>query len=356
MSAQAAEREFELSDAEFDRLRQFVHQHTGIALSDTKRELVYGRLARRLRVLGLASFSDYCKLVESGQSEELQELTNAITTNLTSFFRESHHFEQLAGETLAQIARAQPGKRRLRIWSAGCSTGEEPYSLAIVLREAAEKLRNWDVKILATDIDSNVLATAAAGVYRQDRFEGEPAPRLKRWFSAAAGRPGFLTASPELKSLITFKRLNLLGEWPMRGPFDVIFCRNVIIYFDKNTQRELFNRMAELQAPGGWLFVGHSGESLHRHATLQAHGPHCLSESRLTQARSRSVGAAAPDLPPALPQFEHIRRAWDAHEGVSVAKILPGEYYVTRHDEMISPCWDRAFPPAYARGKSVSAA
>jgi chemotaxis protein methyltransferase CheR len=262
MNAQAAEREYMLGDAEFDRLRRLVHLHTGIALSDTKRELVYGRLSRRLRTLGLASFADYCRLIESGHPDELQELTNAITTNLTSFFRENHHFDQLARETLPQIMRAQSGKRRLRLWSAGCSTGEEPYSLAIVLREAAEQLRNWDVKLLATDIDSNVLATAAAGVYRQDRFEGEPAPRLKRWFTPAPGRPGFLTASAELKSLITFKQLNLLSDWPMRGPFDVIFCRNVVIYFNKDTQRELFARMAALQAPGSWLFVGHS-ENLH---------------------------------------------------------------------------------------------
>jgi chemotaxis protein methyltransferase CheR len=255
-------REFELNDAEFDRLRGLVHEHTGIALSDAKRELVYGRLGKRLRALGLGSFADYCRLVESGHPEELQELTNAITTNLTSFFRENHHFEQLAGEALPEIADAGKSTRRVRIWSAGCSTGEEPYSLAMTLREALERFSNWDIKVLATDIDSNVLATAANGIYREDRFKGVSAERLTAWFAAAAGQPGHFQARTELKSLITFKQLNLLGEWPMHGPFDVIFCRNVIIYFDKDTQRRLFDRMADLQAPGDWLFVGHS-ENLH---------------------------------------------------------------------------------------------
>jgi chemotaxis protein methyltransferase CheR len=258
VSNTAAVREFELSDSEFDRLRQLVHEHTGIALSAAKRELVYGRLGRRLRTLGLHSFSEYCRLIESGQREELQELTNAITTNLTSFFRENHHFEQLAGEVLPQIAQSTSATRRLRIWSAGCSTGEEPYSIAMTLREAHDKFRGWDVKLLATDIDSNVLAVGAEGAYRDDRFKGVSEQRLKRNFAPPPGRPGHLAATADLKSLITFKQLNLLGTWPMHGPFDVIFCRNVIIYFDKDTQRELFDRMADLQAPGGWLFVGHS--------------------------------------------------------------------------------------------------
>jgi chemotaxis protein methyltransferase CheR len=258
MSTQSAEREFELTEAEFNRLRELVHEHTGIALSDSKRELVYGRLARRVRKLGLATFADYCALVERGHPEELQELANAITTNLTSFFRENHHFEELATTVLPQLERKRAAARRLRLWSAGCSTGEEPYSIAIVLREALAQLRNWDVKLLATDIDSNVLATAADGVYRADRFQGVPAERMKHWFAPATGRPAHFAAAAELKALITFKQLNLLDPWAMKGPFDVIFCRNVVIYFNKTTQRELFDRMAELQEPGAWLFIGHS--------------------------------------------------------------------------------------------------
>jgi chemotaxis protein methyltransferase CheR len=254
-----AEREFVLTDHEFQRLRDLIHQQTGIALSDAKRELLYGRLARRLRKLGLASFAEYCKVLEEQSAPgEMQELTNAITTNLTSFFREEYHFRQLAEEALAQIIETRSAVRRLRLWSAGCSTGEEPYTLAMVLREALAELHNWDVKLLATDIDSKVVATASGGIYAAERLKGVSAERRARWFQPAPGDPGCYTASEELKSLITFKQLNLLDAWPMKGIFDVIFCRNVVIYFDKPTQRELFERMAEHQEPGGWLFIGHS--------------------------------------------------------------------------------------------------
>jgi chemotaxis protein methyltransferase CheR len=262
VNTQAAEREFELTDSEFKRLRELVHARTGIALSDAKRELVYGRLARRLRKLRLTSFAEYCELVERAGSEELEELTNAITTNLTSFFRENYHFEQLAAEALPQAESTRSAARRLRLWSAGCSTGEEPYSLAVVMRETLAHLNHWDIKLLATDIDSKVVATAAEGVYGAERFKGVSAQRVKDWFPQASGRPGFLEASAGLKALITFKQLNLLDSWPMKGPFDIIFCRNVVIYFDKATQRRLFDRMADLQEPGGWLFIGHS-ENLH---------------------------------------------------------------------------------------------
>jgi chemotaxis protein methyltransferase CheR len=262
VSTQLIEHEFEFTDSEFKRLRELVHARTGIALSDAKRELVYGRLARRLRKLKLASFAEYCQLVEQPQSDELQELTNAITTNLTSFFREGYHFEQLAAEALPQLESQRTATRRLRLWSAGCSTGEEPYSLAVVMRECLAHLANWDIKLLATDIDSKVVATAAEGVYPAERFKGVSAERVRNWFPQLAGRPGFCAAAAGLKSLITFKQLNLLEAWPMRGPFDVIFCRNVVIYFDKATQRKLFDRMAEMQEPGGWLFIGHS-ETLH---------------------------------------------------------------------------------------------
>jgi chemotaxis protein methyltransferase CheR len=258
MSTQPVEHEFEFTDTEFKRLREIVHARTGIALSEAKRELVYGRLARRLRKLKLSSFAQYCELVEGVDSGELQELTNAITTNLTSFFRENYHFEQLAAEALPQVAAKRSATRRMRLWSAGCSTGEEPYSLAIVLREAMARMPNWDIKLLATDIDSKVVATAAEGVYAEDRFKGIPAERIRNWFPPAVGRPTFCAATDALKALITFKQLNLLDPWPMKGPFDIIFCRNVVIYFDKETQRGLFDRMADLQEPGGWLFIGHS--------------------------------------------------------------------------------------------------
>jgi chemotaxis protein methyltransferase CheR len=261
MTRPAEAQEFELSDAVFDRLRELVRRYTGIALAASKRELVYGRLARRLRALQLTSFADYCALIESGPADEIQELTNAITTNLTSFFRENHHFQQLAGEIFPQIEAHRAATKRIRVWSAGCSTGEEPYSIAMVMREALAHLRDWDVKLLATDIDTKVVDTASAGVYPEDRFKGGAPERIKRWFAPAAGRPNHSEASRDLKSLITFKQLNLFDTWPMKGPFDVIFCRNVVIYFDKETQRSLFERMAELQEPGAWLIIGHS-ESL----------------------------------------------------------------------------------------------
>ena len=258
-----AEQEFVLTDDEFRRLRDLIHGQTGIALSDAKRELLYGRLARRVRKLGLASFAEYCKVLEGESAPgEMQELTNAITTNLTSFFREEYHFRQLAEEVLPQIIEARSAVRRLRVWSAGCSTGEEPYSLAMVMREALAQLCNWDVKLLATDIDSKVVSTASAGVYAAERLKGVSAERRARWFQRVPDRAGSYAAIDELKSLITFKQLNLLDAWPMTGIFDVIFCRNVVIYFDKPTQRELFERMALHQDEGGWLFIGHS-ENLH---------------------------------------------------------------------------------------------
>jgi chemotaxis protein methyltransferase CheR len=255
--------DFTLSQAEFERLRELVRAHTGIALSDAKRQLVYGRLARRLRALKLTTFAEYIRVIEGGDGAELEEFTNAITTNLTSFFREPHHFDYLGRELLPALTR-RSGLRRLRLWCCAASTGEEPYSMAMVLREAGDLLYGWDVKLLATDLDSSVLATAESGVYSQERFSGMERKRMERFFDEGCGvQQGRLRARDELRRLITFKQLNLMHEWPMRGPFDVIFCRNVIIYFDKETQRTLFQRMAALQRPGDLLFLGHS-ETLYR--------------------------------------------------------------------------------------------
>jgi chemotaxis protein methyltransferase CheR len=255
--------DFSLSPAEFDRIRELVREHTGIALSEAKRQLVYGRLSRRLRALQLPSFAEYIELLESDTGEELEEFTNAVTTNLTSFFREPHHFEYLARDLLPKVVAADSGARRLRIWCCAASTGEEPYSLAMVLREAQPLLTGWDAKLLATDLDSNVLAHGARGDYTADRFQNMSAARLKNFFKPQSGGAKGYSAANELRTLITFKQLNLMHEWPMKGPFDAIFCRNVIIYFDKATQRTLFERMATLQRPGDHLFLGHS-ESLYR--------------------------------------------------------------------------------------------
>jgi chemotaxis protein methyltransferase CheR len=258
MSTRLSAQEFLLTDSEFDRLRTIVRELTGIALGDSKRELVYGRLARRLRKLNLSSFSEYCALVEAGHGEELQELTNAITTNLTSFFREKYHFEQLAAEALPYVAEHRAATRRVRMWSAGCSTGEEAYSIAMVVREAQPHFAGWDVRLLATDIDSKVVATAAAGIYAAERLRDMDAQRVARWFRPCAEGAHQYAVADDLRSLITFRQLNLLDTWPVKGPFDVIFCRNVTIYFDKDTQRQLFERIAALQEPGAWLFIGHS--------------------------------------------------------------------------------------------------
>jgi chemotaxis protein methyltransferase CheR len=256
--------DFQLSDAEFDRIRVLVREHTGIALADTKRQLVYGRLARRLRALKLGSFSDYIQLLESSDGVELEEFINAVTTNLTSFFREPHHFEFFANEMLPQAVKRAAGLRRLRFWCCAASTGEEPYSISMVLREQQALLAGYDAKLLATDLDSNVLAHGKAGVYTEERFKSVDGKRLARFFDEVTvdGQRQY-SAVDEIRAPITFKQLNLMHEWPMKGPFDAIFCRNVIIYFDKETQRVLFERMAQLQRPGDYLFLGHS-ESLYR--------------------------------------------------------------------------------------------
>jgi chemotaxis protein methyltransferase CheR len=258
MSSRLNTQEFVLTDSEFERLRTLVRELTGIALADSKKELVYGRLARRLRKLHLTSFGEYCTLVETGDHAELQELTNAMTTNLTAFFRENYHFEQLADEALPYLANVRAATRRVRLWSAGCSTGEEPYSIAMVLREVQHLFGGWDVRLLATDIDSKVVATAAEGIYASDRLRGMDPQRITRWFSPRDEAGKEYEVAEALRSLITFRQLNLLDTWPVRGPFDVVFCRNVTIYFDKETQRQLFERLAELQEPGAWLFIGHS--------------------------------------------------------------------------------------------------
>jgi chemotaxis protein methyltransferase CheR len=268
-------REFAFSDEDFNALRTLVKEHTGIHLSDQKRELVYGRISRRLRALNLESFREYRELLsESAGGKELVEFCNAITTNLTSFFRESHHFEYVRDHILAPLLADGRGTRRLRIWCAGCSSGEEPYSLAMTIREFLSEHQNdkadaarWDIKILATDLDSEVLARGQKGLYGADRVRDMSSARRQRFFRETThlGQPAFQVTA-ELQSLITFKQLNLMNPFPMKGPLDAIFCRNVVIYFDKDTQRDLFGRMARLQQPGSVLFLGHS-ESLFKVST-----------------------------------------------------------------------------------------
>jgi chemotaxis protein methyltransferase CheR len=251
-------REFAFSDEDFNSLRALVRRHTGISLSDAKRELVYGRLSRRLRALGLDSFRDYRNVLSGDpEGQEMVEFCNAITTNLTSFFRESHHFDYLREQVLLPLG-TRPAGQRLRIWSAGCSTGEEPYSIAMTVRESLPEANRHDIKILATDLDSDVLSRGRRGVYTEDRVKGMSQARLAFFREQLDGGVRCLTVTPNLRELITFNQLNLMHELPMRGPVDVIFCRNVVIYFDKETQRDLFRRFAQLQRPGDILFLGHS--------------------------------------------------------------------------------------------------
>lgn len=255
-------KKFAFGAEDFAALRELVKTHTGIHLTEQKREMVYGRLSRRLRALGLESFRDYRALLEQGDGAELVQFCNAITTNLTSFFREAHHFQYLRDEVLAARAANRGGSRRLRLWSAGCSSGEEPYSMAMTIHEALPEPRRWDIKILATDLDTEVLGRGQRGVYEEDRVRGLAPERLERFFRREESGADYAAAA-ELRNLITFKELNLMHALPMKGPFDAIFCRNVVIYFDKDTQRALFARIARLQRPGDVLFLGHS-ESLYR--------------------------------------------------------------------------------------------
>lgn len=255
-----------LTDAEFRQLRDFIHSHTGIALSDHKRALVYARLAKRLRHHRLERFADYYQLLteDDPDGQELVEMINCITTNKTDFFREPHHFRFLSEHVFPEIrARASAGQRRVRLWSAGSATGEEAYTLAIAVREAFPPQEPWDIRILATDIDTRVLAHAEEGEYTSEQAERIPVELRHRYFyQGEGGNAGWVQAKSSLKDLIRFRRLNLMDDpWPMRGPFDAIFCRNVIIYFDRPTQRRLIDRMTQLLRPGGYLFLGHS-ESL----------------------------------------------------------------------------------------------
>ncbi len=248
-------REFLMTYAHFQRIKTIVYDHTGINLSDHKQNMVYGRLARRLRALGLTNFDDYIALIEQDNSAEFGDFTNAITTNLTSFFREKHHFDYLKDKLIPELMRVNLSTKRIRIWSAGCSSGEEPYSIALVVNSFAA-LKGWDIKILATDLDSSVVARAKAGIYPTDRIESVPEIYLKSFKRDRNDQQ--VKVKDDIRQLITFKQLNLLHPWPMKGLFDFIFCRNVVIYFDTPTQKQLFNRYAEVLKPNGHLFIGHS--------------------------------------------------------------------------------------------------
>ncbi|MCC5796134.1 MAG: protein-glutamate O-methyltransferase CheR [Methylophaga sp.] len=258
------DREFLFSDAHFRVIREFVTENTGIVLTDVKKDMVYGRLSKYIRKNFEGNFDLFCETLSRGDDKAADFLINAITTNLTSFFRENHHFQYLASHILPELCGSKQGDKRIRIWSAGCSTGEEPYSIAITLRENIPDIDEWDVKILATDLDANVVKHASHGIYDIDRISGIPRERQQRWFDRGRGdNEGFVRIHRSVREMITFKRLNLLHSWPMKGYFDIIFCRNVVIYFDKSTQADLFARYADILQPSGYLLIGHS-ETLYK--------------------------------------------------------------------------------------------
>jgi chemotaxis protein methyltransferase CheR len=258
-SAAMVEGEFLFTDGDFRKIAAMVHGDAGIALHETKATLVYSRLAKRLRALGLASFQDYCTLVAAADGvDERQRMLAALTTNVTRFFREPHHFDHLRDKVLPPLLAAAKGGGKVRLWSAACSSGQEPYSAAMTILSLMPDAANLDIKILATDIDPNMVADARTGIYAESLLTGIPAEYLRRWTSPAAGRSGAVRMADDVRALITFNELNLIGDWPMKGKFDAIFCRNVAIYFDDDTQARLWSRFAPLLPIGGALYIGHS--------------------------------------------------------------------------------------------------
>jgi chemotaxis protein methyltransferase CheR len=260
-------KEFDFNARDFERVRGLIYQRAGISLADSKQEMVYSRLARRLRATGISSFAKYLDDLEGGRlGEEWESFTNALTTNLTSFFREAHHFPLLAEHVKHK-------REPITIWCSASSTGEEPYSIAMTVCEAFNTLTP-PCQIIATDIDTNVLATAANGVYSLDRLDKMAPERARRFFLKGKGdREGMVRVRPELRQLITFKPLNLLADnWPLSGQFDVIFCRNVMIYFDKATQRKILARFVPLMKPDALLFAGHSENFLYVSESLKLRG------------------------------------------------------------------------------------
>lgn len=272
--------EFLFTAEDFATIAAALHADSGIYLPDAKATLVYSRLAKRLRALGLRTFSEYCELVtgDEGQSERRAMLA-ALTTNVTRFFREPHHFDHLRQHVLAPLMdRARKGER-VRLWSAGCSTGQEPYSMGLVLLGMMPDAPHLDVRILATDIDPVVVQTAREGVYGEEAAAAIPLD-MRRWLAPAGDRSGGWKVGAELRQLVAFRELNLLGRWPMKGRFQAIFCRNVAIYFEDSAQQMLWEKFAGQLAPGGRLYVGHS-----ERATAQVLEQDGLTTYKLREAR-----------------------------------------------------------------------
>lgn len=256
-------REFIFTDQDFERIRKLIYERAGIALSPIKRDMVYSRLARRLRQTGIRTFNEYIGLLEQGSPTELEAFTNSLTTNLTAFFREEHHFP-----LLQEFLRPRLNKGTINIWCSASSTGEEPYSIAMSVAELCGTIPS-NIKILASDLDTHVLDKARQGIYTEERMTKVPEALQRKYFLHGGKLPqGSAQVRPELQSMLVFRQINLLdAAWPMRGPFDAIFCRNVMIYFDKPTQYKILSKFVPLLTRDGLLFAGHS-ESFHHAADL----------------------------------------------------------------------------------------
>lgn len=248
---------YPFTDADFAVIARRVQADYGLHLTGSKKNLVYSRLTKRLRQLGLADFQSYCRLIESADAaDERIEMLSALTTNVTQFFREDHHFQTLRETVLPPLIAAARSGRRLRLWSAGCSAGQEAYSLAFTVLDMCPEAARFDIRILATDVDPAILARARDGIYDADEMKSLPDAMRARHITATDGAR--FAVGEKARALISFGELNLMQDWPISGPFDVIFCRNVAIYFDKDVQSRLWSRFAKMLPVGGHLCIGHS--------------------------------------------------------------------------------------------------
>ena len=286
-------REFKFTLNDFERVRKLIYDHAGISLSDSKQELVYSRLSRRLRATGSGNFTEYLSLLETNNEAEWEEFANALTTNLTSFFREAHHFP-----VLAEHLRAIGGKHPISLWCSAASTGEEPYTMAMTAMDTLGREAS-NVKIIATDIDTKVLAMARAGMYPEERIAKLSDEVVKRFFQRGTGaEAGMVKVRQELRDMVTFRQLNLLdNNWSLRAPLDVIFCRNVMIYFDKPTQLSILKRFVPLLRHDGLVFAGHS-ESFHHaveHFKLRGKTVYELSPLARKLAQENALNVSAKD-------------------------------------------------------------
>lgn len=252
--------EFPLTASDLKRIADMLREDAGIFLSEGKAPLVYSRLSKRLRALELKSFREYCNLVASEEgSDERKKMLAALTTNVTQFYREPHHFKHLEEHVLPPLLETAKRGARVRLWSAACSNGQEPYTIALSVLKLLPDATSYDIRILATDIDGNMVAEGKNGIYSETTLKPVPPELRKRWFTPLSdGKSEDLAVGDEMRQLVVFKELNLLGNWPMKGKFDAIFCRNVVIYFEEETQQRVWSRFVPMITSGGFLYIGHS--------------------------------------------------------------------------------------------------